>query len=431
MAKSRWRYWLGVGMLIGILITFFRMGTRQNLPRANHQIHRNGMPHRLSTSSPKQKIALDQPHDAPSHSMLASLIDHTIPARADSIFWISAQQAWDGVSRGEALMLDLRSYDDYRERHPRGAQSFSAARMPDWEAAFPDKNQNYILLHWPNLDMTAVTSEFARRGYRRLYALDMYSSRAGPYKMSEWEQEQLPVERGNVFQFGDAQIKLENSEIFRDSLGCLTTLAHLPAPTVELLLRYRPRLLEQCGYDEDNETFRSEIGKIESSIAVATLAGDKIWVGFSFYESERHQGYGGLGFYDVATGEIGILRHPALVNHSVKELMVTDEMIYLATIDEFELSREVGNGLVMIDRQTLQVSALIPPGAAVVWHKDGGKNVAQFYDKSIPEILADRRFVPKTVEGWEPSEVSKALNLGLERYMIQAAEAELNCIMPN
>jgi hypothetical protein len=154
------------------------------------------------------------------------------------------------------------------------------------------------------------------------------------------------------------------------------------------------------------------------------LAGDKIWVGFSFYEGEGNQGYGGIGYYDLATGNLGVLRHPALVNHSVKDLVVTEEMIFVATIDEFELSREVGNGLVIIDRKTLQVRALVPPGTPVVWHKDGGGNVALYYDKSIPEILADPRFISKPAEGWDPIELGAALKMGLEDYMMKAAERE-------
>jgi hypothetical protein len=202
-------------------------------------------------------------------------------------------------------------------------------------------------------------------------------------------------------------------------------LAHFPRPSVELLLQYRPQILEHFGYDEDNEEFRSGLGEIESAISAATLANHKIWVGFSFYESERNKGYGGIGFYDLQTGAIGVLRHPALVNHSVRDLMITDEMIYAATLDEFELSRETGNGLVMIDRKTLEVRALAPPGTSVVWHKDGGENAALFYDKSIAAILVDRRFVSKKVEGWNPNDFIAALNLGLERYMIQTAEHEL------
>ncbi|MGH7456817.1 MAG: hypothetical protein ACRENG_36040, partial [bacterium] len=136
------------------------------------------------------------------------------------------------------------------------------------------------------------------------------------------------------------------------------------------------------------------------------------------------QGYGGIGFYDLTTGDLGILRHPALVNHTVRDLMVTEEMIFVATIAEYELSREVGNGLVMIDRKTLQVSALVPPGTPVIWHKDGGENAALYYDKSIPEILADRRFIAKRIEDWDIIELDMALNLGLEGYMIRAAEQE-------
>jgi rhodanese-related sulfurtransferase len=345
---------------------------------------------------------------------------------AEPMLRLEAQQAWEWMNAGRAILLDLRSYDDYQAYHPKGAQSFSAARLADLEATFPDKALVYILLQWGNYDLGAIMREFRQRGYFQLCALDLASSRPGHYKMNEWEQQQLPVERKNIFQFGDVKITLDKYEILSDSLGDVRVLAHFPRPSVERLLQYRPQIIGYFGYDADEATeeFRSRLGEIESTVSIATLAGNKIWTGYSFYEGEGNEGYGGIGFYDLETGEIGVLRHPALVNHSVRDLVVTDEMIYVATIAEFELSREIGNGLVMIDRKTLQVNALAPSGTSVVWHKDGGENAALFYDKSIAEILADRRFVSKKVEGWNPNDFITALNLGLERYMIQMAEQE-------
>ena len=421
MAKSRFRYRLGVAMLVGILMTLFKISARQNLPPADRHTFHNGFADHLSSYSPNGKNGFDKlDHDGD----FVSLVSHATPVPADSTFQISAEQAWDWVNNEQATLLDLRSYDEYQEQHPKGAQSFSAARMPDLEAIFPNRTQNFILLNWPDINIAEVADEFTRRGYHRLYSLDMTSSRPGLYKMNEWEQANLPVETPKVFHRDSVTIRLGSYEIFKDSLGEVISLAHFLAPTVELLLRYRPHLVEQYGYDEDNEDFRNEINHLESIISAATYAGGKIWVGFSFYEGRGQQGYGGIGFYDLATGSLGVLRHPALVKHSVRDLMVTDDMIFVATIDEFELSREVGNGLVMIDRKTLQVSALAPPGTPVLWHKDGGENAALYYDKSIPEILADRRFIRKAVEGWDPIELGTALNLGLEGYMIQTAEQE-------
>jgi rhodanese-related sulfurtransferase len=421
MAKSRFRYRLGVAMLVGILAAFFRISARQNPPPADQQRFHNGFANHLSSYSSEEKNGVDQLDE---ERRLASFVSHATPVLGDSNFWISAEQTWDLVNNGQAVLLDLRSFDDYQEQHPQGARSFSAARLPDLEATFPDKSQNYILLHWQNLNMDEIIGEFAQRGYHRLYALNMNSPRPGLYKMNDWEHANLPIAAAKAFQMDSVIFRLENYEVFKDSLGDLISLAHFPLPTVELLLQYRPRLIEQYGYDEDNAAFRNEVGRVESIISGAALAGNKIWVGFSFYQSRGRQGYGGIGFYDFPTGEIGVLRHPALVNHSVKDLMVTEEMIFVATIDEFELSREVGNGLVMIDRKNLRVSALVPPRTPVLWHKDGGESAAFYYDKSIPEILADRRFIPKQVQGWEPVELGAALNLGLEGYMIQTAEQE-------
>ncbi len=421
MAKSRFRYRLGVAMLVGVLATFFRISARQNPPPADRHTFHNGFAKHLASYSSEEKNGADLPDN---EHKFTSFVSHVTPEIADSSFRISAEQAWNLVNTEQALLLDLRSYDDYQEQHPKGARSFSAARMPDLEATFPDRNQNFILLNWQNINIAAVTGEFARRGYHRFYNLDMSSSRTGPYKMNEWEQANLPIETPKVFHLDSITIKLDGYEILKDSFGGVIGLAHFPAPTVDLLLRYRPRLVEQYGYDEDNEDFRNEINHVESLISAAAYASGKIWVGFSFYQGRGQQGYGGIGFYDLATGDLGVLRHPALVNHSVRDLMVTEEMIFVATIAEYELSREVGNGLVMVDRKNLQVSALVPPGTPVLWHKDGGENAALYYDKSIPEILADRRFISKAVEGWDPIELGAALNLGLEAYMIRAAEQE-------
>jgi len=426
MTKSRFRYWLGVAFIIGLLTAFYKIGSRPDQHEGNQPAHRNGMSNHDSFYIFEQSTAPEQSQRDPGYILTSFLNsnDHDSLLSAGAIIRIEAQQAWEWMNAGRAILLDLRSYDDYQAYHPKGAQSFSATRMSDLEATFPNQALIYILMQWENHDLAAVRREFRRRGYLRLCALDLASSRPGHYKMSEWEQEQLPVERKNVFQLGDARIMLDKYEVLSASLGDARVLAHFSRPSAELLLQYRPQIIGYFGYDEDNEEFRSRLGEIESVVSAATLANNKIWMGFSFYEGEGNEGYGGIGFYDLQTGEIGVLRHPALVNHSVRDLMITDEMIYVATIDEFELSREAGNGLVMIDRKTLQVSALAPPGTSVVWHSDGGENAALFYDKSISEILMDRRFVSKKVEGWNPNDFITALNLGLERYMIQMAERE-------
>jgi len=427
MTKSRFRYWLGVAFSIGLFATFFKIGSRPNQHEGNESAHRNGMSIHDSLYIFEPGAAPEQNQHDPGYILTSffNANDHDSLLSAAPMPRLEAQQAWEWMNDGRAILLDLRSYDDYQAYHPKGAQSFSAARMSDLEATFPNKALIYILMQWENHDLDVIVREFKQRGYFQLCALDLASSRPGHYKMNDWEQEQLPIERKNVFQFGDVEIKLDKYEILSDSLGDVRALAHFPKPSVELLLQYRPKIIESFGYDEDNEEFRNGLGEIESVISAATLANNKIWVGFSFYEGEGNEGYGGIGFYDLQTAEIGVLWHPALVNHSVRDLMITDEMIYAATIDEFELSRETGNGLVMIDRKTLQVRALAPPGTSVVWHKDGGETAALFYDKSIAEILADRRFVSKKVEGWNPNDFITALNLGLERYMIQMAELEI------
>jgi rhodanese-related sulfurtransferase len=215
MAKSRFRYWLGMGVLFGMLTSFFRMSARQNPSPADQQTYHNGFHNPLALLPSEQKFRLGQLDDANKLAASANTADHATPELANSIFWISAEEAWQALGTGDAILLDLRSYDDYQEQHPKGARSFSAARILDLEAAVPDKNQNCILLHWPNLKIGEIAGEFIRRGYRHLYALDMHSWRAGPYKMSEWEQANLPVEYGMAFQLDSVTIKLGNDEILR------------------------------------------------------------------------------------------------------------------------------------------------------------------------------------------------------------------------
>lgn len=429
MLKSRFRFWLSLAFMTGLITAFFKIGTQSDQRERNLSIPHNGI---ANHDSLYPFSSTSESHQATQEHTLTSFFNST--AQDSSVFTeplrrIDAQQAWEWSNAGNAVLLDLRSYDDYQIYHPVGAQSFSLARLADLEATFPRKTLIYILMDWGNPDLTVVSRVFRQRGYHQLCVLEMNSARPGLYKMNEWEQRQLPVARKNVFNIGNIEIKLEKYAVKSDSLGNTKTLAAFPQPSVKRLLQYRPQILGQFGYDEGNEEFRDALGEIASVISAATLADNKIWVGFSFYEGEGNTGYGGIGFYDLQTGAIGVLRHPAFVNHSVRDLMITDAMIYVATIDEFELSREVGNGLVLIDRKTLQVRALAPPGTTIVWHKDGGENAALFYDKSIPEMLADRRLIPQNVEGWNPNDLLTALNLGLERYMIQNAEHEFQSVV--
>lgn len=425
MAKSRMRFAIGVGIFGSMLGAFFMMSSPQNTLRQAH--HTEMTPRGIGPNGSSRNVpsnpngaAVETEFSTPAH-----LAKYEMIAPTDSIIWIHAQQAWDWASAGEAILLDLRSYEDYQARHPQGARSYSAARLPDLEAAFPDKNEVFILMRWWNIDVVAIANEFHRKDYRRLCALDMNPLQNDIHHRSEWEILNLPFVAEKIIPYGNLKIELGNDEVLLDSLGQMRRLARFPAPTVDLLLRYRPQVLELFGYDADNAAFRKLVGEVESVMSAATVANDKIWVGFSFYEGERNEGYGGIGFYDLTTGETGVLRHPALVDHSVRDLMVTETAIHVATCDQFELSQEVGNGLVIIDRRTLAVGGLVPPGNSIVWHKDGGENVALYYDKPISEMLADRRFIPKYLEGWNSAEFAEASRLGLETYMIRAAEQEL------
>ena len=58
MAKSRFRYWLGMGILFGMLASFFKVSVRQNLLQSDRHAYHNGFHKHLASSN--QEIESDQ-----------------------------------------------------------------------------------------------------------------------------------------------------------------------------------------------------------------------------------------------------------------------------------------------------------------------------------------------------------------------------------
>lgn len=231
--------------------------------------------------------------------------------------------------------------------------------------------------------------------------------------------------RGNLIRLGEDTFKLKGYNISRIANGKTIPLANFARPTVLMLLKYRPHVKKHFSYDEKLRFFNI-VEDVESEISAAFVAENKIWVGFSFYEGEGWEGYGGIGFYDLKSNEIGVLRHPALMDCSVKSLMVKDKRIYILTIGNYELSSTVCNGLVIIDMTNLEAKAFVPPGAGVLWDKDesNSDSAAKYYDKPISEVISDKRFITKPIKSWGKKQIEEILRIGLEQYMIKQAKQE-------
>ena len=191
--------------------------------------------------------------------------------------------------------------------------------------------------------------------------------------------------------------------------------ASFARPTVCLLETYRPEVRRHFYLDEEKDLLFNAVEDVVSTIVTSIQADNKIWVGFSFYEGEGWEGYGGIGFFDTSTREMGVLRHPALVNCSVQSLKVTKDKIYVATIANYELSSGVCNGLVVIDLMTSEAKTLKPPGPALLKHKDGGENGLQYYDKQIVE---------SDVENFTSEVRDQIQQMSLEQFMIEEYKRE-------
>lgn len=214
------------------------------------------------------------------------------------------------------------------------------------------------------------------------------------------------------------------SQISKRIDGQWTTVAEFTIPTVSLLLQYRPHVRSHFGFDEQTENFIDIVQDVSSTISTACEAEGRIWVGFSFYEGEGSEGYGGIGFYDPTTNKIGVLRHPALIDYSVKSMLITDTALYIQTAGHYELSSTVGNGLVIVDRNTLLAKAITPPGTPTLWDKDDPASADSFYNRPISVILNDDRFMQQEVPQFPYEILRDFKNIGLDSLMVRSARAE-------
>lgn len=207
------------------------------------------------------------------------------------------------------------------------------------------------------------------------------------------------------------------------------TVAMFSELTVPMLLHYRPYVTSHFGYDTTKERFDQVVELDHTEASAAFAYQNEIWVGFGYYEGEGSEGVGGIGFYDSRTRELGVLRHPSLVDCSVSELLVTANTIYVKTAEWHEGEVTYGNGIVVIDRRTLEATSRVPPGSPTIWGGEEneedyppGKNPR--YDRPISELLAASHLISQTIPQWPEKTRKEIQTLGPRRFMIQAAESE-------
>ena len=169
---------------------------------------------------------------------------------------------------------------------------------------------------------------------------------------------------GNSYRFDHLSIRVHGTRGYK-----IEPAVSFPTPTIALILKYRPTLLDDFHIDTTKKNVMDYVSA-DASIGAVMVLGDRIWVGLSFYEGEGSHGIAGIGFFDPLTGKIGILRHPALLSDSTHELFVTRDTIYAKTFSTGEGSETYGNGLVCISRTTLEAVARVPLGGEVLFGQE-------------------------------------------------------------
>jgi len=237
---------------------------------------------------------------------------------------------------------------------------------------------------------------------------------------------QLDGQQGNIYiHVNGSKYVIQGNSIYVKRDFMYKAVAEFPTPTVELLLRYRPYITSDFGYNKKKYKLSDVLEDVSSAISCAEYYDGKIWVGFGYYEGEGSEGFGGIGFYDLSTGKTGILRHPALMDYSAKKIRITSDTIFIQTIGEYETVSTVGNGLIELCRSTLRTSAKVPPNGSVIYDKDRENNIATDYDRSIDKIISDKRFLDKEISQLPDSIVVKINSIGLDSFMIQTRNDEM------
>lgn len=191
------------------------------------------------------------------------------------------------------------------------------------------------------------------------------------------------------------------------------TVAVFPCVSIPMLLTYFP--------DADTEHIIDE----GTSISAVGADGERIWVGFSFYSGEGARGVGGIGYYDLKTHRTGLLRHPALREYSVVEVLITEDTVYAKTVHNGELVETYGNGVVAISKKTLSAIARVPPGSQFLWDKDEYNKPNIRYQSSIAELISAKDLRPVRLPTWQHHDRAQIIRLGPDRFMEKTLEHDL------
>lgn len=233
-------------------------------------------------------------------------------------------------------------------------------------------------------------------------------------------------------QFGSQKFVFRDLSILIITGSGTSEIASFPTPTVDQIIEKRPHVLNHwvgLEYQETEEKKKQFISKIRSQISpngyisAVYFCKGLFWLGFGFYEGEGSEGLGGLGFFDPKSNEIGLFRHPALIDFSIEEMYVNEDWIFAKTVGSHELGSSYGNGLVKISKTTLNATATVPKGTKTIWDKDS-YNVNFGYQTGIRELMKDPSFISKRVKKVDLTTKKVIKKLGVKNFLIKELRKE-------
>lgn len=191
-------------------------------------------------------------------------------------------------------------------------------------------------------------------------------------------------------------------------------IAEFPIPGKALFKKYRPK---------------TKMWSYETEIGPSTGGPSGIWAGYKFYSGEGFNGIGGAVYYGVDSRELGVLRHPALVDCAIESISVADDRLTVRTHKQGEGSSTVCNGVVSIDLKTLKAVSYFPKESQVIYARDpapGEKLLGNKYNAPLEKVLSgEAGFEKKEAPNWSDAEREKILAEGLVPYMVRTAREEI------
>lgn len=228
--------------------------------------------------------------------------------------------------------------------------------------------------------------------------------------------ESKPLLKVNI---GGVNYYLKDFGIYRQKDG--DRIASLPDQTIKTLFYYRPHVRKRFFFDTTKYQWTSVVHCEEVWIGSSYSYKDTLWFGLAFYEGEGCEGVGGIGFYVPATGAIGLLHHPALMDVSTIDLSITDDTIYAKTVALHELVTTYGNGLVAISRADCGFHTRFPEGSSILDDKDDPGAINPAYMRPIADLIADRSLrASADADVWSALVTKDHHGVNMIRYMLQS-----------